>query len=301
MKSPFLLSTYSTDTTKLEVLKTSSFNSDNVSLFQTSSPWLSSNHLFDTISLESKTENFLNVNNGLPNLSSSPLLLSNYSMDTLRLGIPKPLSIFNSDNPSPLQISAPLLLYSYSTDTLRFQIPKPNILNSDNASPFQTFSPLLLPSYSTDTIKFQLPKSDLLNSDKTPPLQNAQPFYFSNLSNPNENILDKVDYRNFLSSFYIGAVIDLTPYNDSTLQKLDLLYLVLTPSTFHGSSGSPVFYLCRSKEKDKIKEWIEFAGVQSGIGLKENVSVSFVVKSEQLIKKLQEKIKKNLVNIQELQ
>jgi hypothetical protein len=289
MKSPFLLSTYSNDAAnKSDVPKELNFNSNNIALFQTASPWFSENHLLDTLSLNSKIGN-LNTNSGLSNVNSFPFLLSNHSTDTLELEIKKTLNSFNSDNLSPLQISSPLLLSSYSTDTLRFQIPQPNVLNIDNTSPFQTVSPLLLPSYSTDTVKFQLPKSNFLNSDNTLPL--GQPFDFSNLPNANENILDEIDYSDFLPSFYMGTTISLQYSNDSALQRLDSFYLVLTPSTYHGSSGSPVFYLCRSEEKDKIKEWIEFAGIQSGIGLKDNVGVSFIVKSEQLIKELQKKIK----------
>jgi hypothetical protein len=63
--------------------------------------------------------------------------------------------------------------------------------------------------------------------------------------------------------------------------KLDSLNIIMKPQSDEGASGAPVFYKCTIVGKEK-KEWIEFAGIQSGVSNSYNYSV--IVKGNELIK-----------------
>ena len=53
------------------------------------------------------------------------------------------------------------------------------------------------------------------------------------------------------------------------------MYSVFSPATDHSSSGSPVFVECSYSMDRNETDWIEFAGVQSGIP--ENLRVRVIV------------------------
>ena len=100
--------------------------------------------------------------------------------------------------------------------------------------------------------------------------------------------MHNLNFETFLPTLYIGMILDPSVYNEPIVDKMNFL---LTPSSYHGGSGSPIFFQCTSKLNNKEKVWIEFGGVQAAIESKFNSTI--VVKPEQIISKIEELIKQN--------
>lgn len=94
-------------------------------------------------------------------------------------------------------------------------------------------------------------------------------------------------YDDFVNpSFYEGKLADSSHYAPLyKSQNIDSMYYTITPKTWGGTSGSPVF---RYVYKNKRKQWVELIGVQSGKNEKYNCS--YIVKKNELLKILGLKI-----------
>ena len=89
-------------------------------------------------------------------------------------------------------------------------------------------------------------------------------------------------------------------YNGTTIENAELFFpeiknalkinFITVPATLHGGSGAPVFSIIRNGSKQKKRIKFEFIGVQSGSSPLKNFGV--IVRGEQFIKLLEEKIKK---------
>ena len=85
-------------------------------------------------------------------------------------------------------------------------------------------------------------------------------------------------------NFYLGNMIDYSVYNPNLylgnlvndlqyLNKPCALYTRLSPATYQGASGSPIFYACEKLSSDRTEKWFEFAGIQSSVDVRLDISV----------------------------
>jgi len=188
-------------------------------------------------------------------------------------------------NLSPFNIDSTYIFGSLN------QLPRINGLIADTNSPgnFETFQIDSLYTFQILTLKVEnYPIShnnistfnSYINADVA---QNKKPL------DANFYLPDNINFETFLPTFYQGEVVS-TSDNNIFPPNIDSLNVVLLPSSYQGSSGSPVFYKCIRITNNHTKEWIEFAGVQSGISQELNISI--IVKGEEVLNKIKEEIKK---------
>jgi hypothetical protein len=94
-------------------------------------------------------------------------------------------------------------------------------------------------------------------------------------------LVDQLNLDDVDPTLYSGHTVDENVQH-SLLNGASSMYLLLTPATDHGSSGSPVFFKCSCELNGTVVDKIIFAGVQSGIN--EQIHASAIVKPQELIK-----------------
>jgi hypothetical protein len=87
--------------------------------------------------------------------------------------------------------------------------------------------------------------------------------------------------RNVTPRLYEGYIADSSHYAlYFDPKRIDAMYLTTTPYIYKGTSGSPVFRIVRSGKK----QWVEFAGIQSGNNFDYNCA--YIVKRKEVEKKI---------------
>ena len=139
---------------------------------------------------------------------------------------------------------------------------------------------------SINNYSFNLDKSLLGKKTGWSKIPNTSPFTKNGSVDKQAYLIDWLNYDHFSTTFYSGNVVPASAYNEKLTPKLDSLYVILSPKTYHGSSGSPVFFYCQKVAKNKKSVWIEFGGVETAVNEKKNSSI--IVNRMTLIQRLEE-------------
>jgi hypothetical protein len=100
--------------------------------------------------------------------------------------------------------------------------------------------------------------------------------------------LDGINFDNVNPTPFLGQEVTDQMVQQLVLQGGGSMYLLLSPETDHGSSGSPVFFKCSCELNGATVNKIVFAGVQSGIN--DQFKVSIIVRPQELVKLIAQKL-----------
>ena len=146
----------------------------------------------------------------------------------------------------------------------------PWLFNKDLRSPI---SGSLDSALSINNNTFSLNKSLLGTKTGLSKIPNNSPFIIKGSVDKQAYLIDWLNYDHVSTTFYSGNVVTASSHNEKLTPKLDSLYVILNRKSYHGSSGSPVFFYCEKIAKNKKSVWIEFGGVECAINEKKNSSI----------------------------